>query len=115
MDIATSSAVPAYTGMTWLDEDSIKPDDSITVYLQFSPMRRTYQELPVPHSHYTAFQHRNGKGLRYIIIRSHIKALRNINAMVSSSSTSKIFNIILNSLSSVQIQILIDFSILYDK
>lgn len=46
MDVTTSSAVPAYTGMTWLDETSVKPDDLITVYLRFSPMRRTYQELP---------------------------------------------------------------------
>lgn len=46
MDATTSSFVPAYTGMTWLDEASIKPDDSITVYLRFSPMRSTYQELP---------------------------------------------------------------------
>lgn len=45
MDVTTSSSVPAYTGMTWLDEASIKPDDSITVYLRFSPMHRTYQEL----------------------------------------------------------------------
>lgn len=46
MDVTTSSAIPAYTGMTWLDEDSIKPEDQLTVYLRFSPMRRTYQELP---------------------------------------------------------------------
>ena len=46
MDVTTSSAVPAYTGMTWLDEASIRPDDLLTVYLRFSPMRRTYQELP---------------------------------------------------------------------
>ena len=46
MDVTTSSAVPAYTGMTWLDNASILPDDLITVYLRFSPVRRTYQELP---------------------------------------------------------------------
>ena len=46
MDATTSSFVPAYTGMTWLDEASIKPEHSITVYLRFSPMRSTYQELP---------------------------------------------------------------------
>lgn len=46
MDVTTSSSVPAYTGMTWLDESQIKPDDLITVYLRFSPMRRTYRELP---------------------------------------------------------------------
>lgn len=46
MDVTTSSAVPAYTGMTWLDETSIKSSDQITVYLRFSPMGRTYQDLP---------------------------------------------------------------------
>ena len=46
MDATTSSAVPAYTGMTWLDEASIRPDDEITVYLRFDPMRSTYRELP---------------------------------------------------------------------
>lgn len=46
MDVTTSSAVPAYTGMTGLDEKSIRPGDQLTVYLRFSPMRKTYQELP---------------------------------------------------------------------
>lgn len=46
MDVTTSSAVPSYTGMTWIDEASVKPEDSITVYLRFNPMRSTYQELP---------------------------------------------------------------------
>lgn len=46
MDITTSSAVPAYTGMTWLNEDSIQADDLLTVYLRFQPMRSTYRELP---------------------------------------------------------------------
>lgn len=46
MDVTTSSAVPAYTGMTWLDHASIQPEDLLTVYLRFSPMRQTYQELP---------------------------------------------------------------------
>ncbi len=46
MDVATSSAVPAYTGMTGLNENSIRPEDEITVYLRFSPMRSTYRELP---------------------------------------------------------------------
>ena len=46
MDVTTSSAVPAYTGMTGLNEASILPDDLITVYLRFHPMGRTYRELP---------------------------------------------------------------------
>ena len=46
MDATTSSAVPAYTGMTGLDEASIQADDLITVYLRFKPMRSTYRELP---------------------------------------------------------------------
>lgn len=46
MDVTTSSAVPSYTGMTWLNEDSIEPEDLITVYLRFDPMRSTYRELP---------------------------------------------------------------------
>ena len=46
MDVTTSSAVPAYTGLTGLDEASILPGDLITVYLRFHPMRSTYRELP---------------------------------------------------------------------
>ncbi len=46
MDVTTSSAVPAYTGMTGLDEASVLPDDLITVYLRFHPMQSTYRELP---------------------------------------------------------------------
>ena len=46
MDATTSSAVPAYTGMTGLNEDTILPDDLLTVYLRFNPMRSTYRELP---------------------------------------------------------------------
>lgn len=46
MDVTTTSAVPAYTGLTGLDEASIQPDDLITVYLRFKPMHSTYQELP---------------------------------------------------------------------
>ena len=46
LDVTTSSATPAYTGMTGLDEAAILPDDLITVYLRFNPMRSTYRELP---------------------------------------------------------------------
>jgi len=46
LDAVTSSSVPGYTGMTYLEEDTIQPEDVLTVYLRFDPMRRTYQELP---------------------------------------------------------------------
>ena len=46
MDVTTSSAVPAYTGMSYMSRESIAPEDSITVYLRFDPMRDTYRELP---------------------------------------------------------------------
>ena len=46
MDAATSSAVPAYSGMSYMSRESIEPEDSITVYLRFDPMRSTYRELP---------------------------------------------------------------------
>lgn len=46
MDVTTSSAVPAYTGMSYMSRESIAPEDSITVYLRFDPMRGTYRELP---------------------------------------------------------------------
>lgn len=46
MDMTTSSSVPAYTGIGYLDENSIQPEDEITVYLRFDPMRSTYKELP---------------------------------------------------------------------
>lgn len=46
MDMTTSSSVPAYTGISYLDEKNILPEDEITVYLRFAPMRNTYKELP---------------------------------------------------------------------
>lgn len=46
LDVTTSSSVPAYTGLGFLDTDTVKPDDSLTVYLRFDPMRSTYKELP---------------------------------------------------------------------
>lgn len=46
LDFTTSSAVPAYTGMTYLSREDITPEDALTVYLRFDPMRSTYQELP---------------------------------------------------------------------
>lgn len=46
MDVTTSSSVPAYTGLGFLDEETIKSEDDLTVYLRFDPMRSTYKELP---------------------------------------------------------------------
>lgn len=46
MDVTTSSSIPAYTGLGFLDEDTIKSEDDLTVYLRFDPMRSTYKELP---------------------------------------------------------------------
>lgn len=46
MDVTTTSSVPAYTAMGYLDKGSVKPEDSVTVYLRFDSMRSTYQELP---------------------------------------------------------------------
>lgn len=46
MDVTTSSVVPAYTAMGYLDQSSILPEDELTVYLRFNPMRSTYKELP---------------------------------------------------------------------
>lgn len=45
-DVATSSMVPAYTAMGYLDNSSIQPEERITVYLRFRNMRDTYKELP---------------------------------------------------------------------
>ncbi|WP_050638693.1 MULTISPECIES: ABC transporter permease [Clostridia] len=46
LDVTTSSSVPAYTGMSYLDTKTVNPDDELTVYLRFDPMRSTYKELP---------------------------------------------------------------------
>lgn len=46
LDFTTSSAVPGYTGMSYLSREDIAPEDALTVYLRFDPMRSTYQELP---------------------------------------------------------------------
>lgn len=45
-DVATSSMVPAYTAMGYLENSSIQPDEMITVYLRFHNIRDTYKELP---------------------------------------------------------------------
>lgn len=46
LDVTTSSSVPAYTGMSFLDTHMVGPEDDITVYLRFDSMRNTYRELP---------------------------------------------------------------------
>lgn len=46
MDVTTSSTVPAYTAMSYLDMNTVQPEDELTVYLRFDPMRSTYKELP---------------------------------------------------------------------
>ncbi|MCC0674381.1 ABC transporter permease [Clostridioides sp. ES-S-0145-01] len=46
IDVTTSSVVPAYTALGYLDRASIKPSDNITVYLRFKNIRDTYKELP---------------------------------------------------------------------
>lgn len=46
MDVTTSSSVPAYTAMSFLDENMIQPDDNLTIYLRFNSIRSTYKELP---------------------------------------------------------------------
>lgn len=46
MDVTTSSAVPAYTGMSYMSMEDIAPEDALTVYLRFDPMRSVYKELP---------------------------------------------------------------------
>ncbi len=45
-DIATSSMVPAYTALGYLENSAVQPDEMITVYLRFHNMRDTYRELP---------------------------------------------------------------------
>ncbi|ENY8694181.1 TPA: ABC transporter permease [Clostridioides difficile] len=46
VDVSTSSVIPAYTALGYLDKTIIKPNDSITVYLRFKNIRDTYKELP---------------------------------------------------------------------
>lgn len=46
LDVATSSTVPAYTALGYLDPGTILPEDDVTVYLRFHNIRDTYKELP---------------------------------------------------------------------
>lgn len=46
LDLTTSSSVPAYLGMGYLEHEDIQPTDDLTVYLRFKNRRSTYKELP---------------------------------------------------------------------
>lgn len=46
LDVTTSSIVPAYTALGFLDPAAILPDDKLTVYLRFHNIRDTYKEMP---------------------------------------------------------------------
>lgn len=46
LDVATSSVVPGYVAMGYLDESMILPDDDLVVYLQFENPRSIYEDLP---------------------------------------------------------------------
>lgn len=46
LDVTTSSTVPAYTALGFLDTETIQPDDDLTVYLRFHDIHDTYKELP---------------------------------------------------------------------
>lgn len=46
LDVATSSRIPAYVALGFLDDSSILPDDKLTIYFRFHNIRDTYKELP---------------------------------------------------------------------
>lgn len=46
LDITTSSITPAYTGIGYLEDKDILPEDDLTVYIRFKNIRDTYKELP---------------------------------------------------------------------
>ncbi|MFQ7500170.1 MAG: ABC transporter permease, partial [Blautia coccoides] len=46
LDAATPSTVPSYYAMGYMEDDDIRPEESITVYLRFRSMRNTYEDLP---------------------------------------------------------------------
>lgn len=46
LDVATSSTVPAYTALGFLDPGSILPEDDLTIYFRFRNIHDTYKELP---------------------------------------------------------------------
>lgn len=46
LDVTTSSTVPGYTALGFLEPTAIQPDDDLTVYLRFHDIHDTYRELP---------------------------------------------------------------------
>lgn len=46
LDVTTSSSVPGYTGIGFLESRHITEMDDITVYIRFKNIRDTYKELP---------------------------------------------------------------------
>lgn len=46
LDVTTSSTVPAYTALGYLDPATILPEDKLTVYFRFHNIHDTYKELP---------------------------------------------------------------------
>lgn len=46
LDIATSSNVPAYTAIGFLNPEEILPNDELTIYFRFHNIYDTYKELP---------------------------------------------------------------------
>ncbi len=46
LDIATPSIVPGYYAMGYLDRKNIKPDDGLTVYINFKNPRKIAEDLP---------------------------------------------------------------------
>lgn len=46
LDVATSSTVPAYTALGFLNMNDILPDDKLTIYFRFHNIHDTYSELP---------------------------------------------------------------------
>lgn len=46
LDLGGISAFPGYISMGYLDENNLKPDDDLTVYMNFKNPRKIYDELP---------------------------------------------------------------------
>ena len=45
LDMTTASITPAYTGIGYLEDKDILPEDDLTVYIRFKNIRDTYKEL----------------------------------------------------------------------
>ena len=46
LDVTTASTVPMYYAMGYMEEEEIKPEESVTVYLRFHSIHDTYRDLP---------------------------------------------------------------------